>query len=427
MSLWTRLNVEIINTGSELMRGLVLNTHSQWLARQLADAGYTVARQVSVADTGPAIQQAVRESLGRAEFVIVTGGLGPTSDDLTRDLIAGLLGRKLAMDAAVLTRLEGYFAERGRPMPDSARVQAQVPEGAVVLDNPNGTAPGLAMKCEPNPFRAGAGRAWLAMLPGPPREMRPMFTSFVRPLLRREFPLESDFDCLTLRTTGVAESVVEGKISGPLQALVASGLELGYCAHSGHVDVRLAARGDGARDLVAKAAGIVREQLGTQIFGTQDEQLNAVVVRLLAERKETLAVAESCTGGHIANRITDVPGASAVFLGGCVTYSNEAKQTLLGVSAETLAKHGAVSEAVAREMASGARARLKADYALATTGIAGPDGGTAEKPVGTVFIALATARHVFVINPVNRFDRETFKAVTCQQALDLLRRALIKS
>jgi nicotinamide-nucleotide amidase len=426
MSLWTRLNVEIINTGSELMRGLVLNTHSQWLARQLADAGYTVARQVSVADTGPAIQQAVRESLGRAEFVIVTGGLGPTSDDLTRDLIAGLLGRKLAMDAAVLTRLEGYFAERGRPMPDSARVQAQVPEGAVVLDNPNGTAPGLAMKCEPNPFRAGAGRAWLAMLPGPPREMRPMFTSFVRPLLRREFPLESDFDCLTLRTTGVAESVVEGKISGPLQALVASGLELGYCAHSGHVDVRLAARGDGARDLVAKAAGIVREQLGKEIFGTQDEQLNAVVVRLLAERKETLAVAESCTGGHIANRITDVPGASAVFLGGCVTYSNEAKQTLLGVSAETLAKHGAVSEAVAREMASGARARLKADYALATTGIAGPDGGTAEKPVGTVFIALATARHVFVINPVNRFDRETFKAVTCQQALELLRRALLK-
>jgi nicotinamide-nucleotide amidase len=426
MPQWMRLNVEIINTGSELMRGLVLNTHSQWLARQLADVGYPVSRQTAVADTGPAIQRAVRESLGRAEFVVVTGGLGPTSDDLTRDLIAGLLDRKLVMDAAVLARLEGFFTERGRPMPESARVQAQVPEGAMVLENPNGTAPGLAMKCEPNPFRAGAGRAWLAMLPGPPREMRPMFTNLVLPLLRREFPLESEFDCLTLRTTGVAESIVEGKISGPLQALMASGLELGYCAHSGHVDVRLAAYGDGAREQVAQAAGIVRELLGADIYGTQDELLNAVVVRLLTERKETLAVAESCTGGYIANRITDVPGASAVFLGGCVTYSNEAKQDLLGVSAGTLAKHGAVSEAVAREMASGARTRLKADYALATTGIAGPDGGTAEKPVGTVFIALATPRHAFVINPVNRFDRETFKAVTCQQALDLLRRALIK-
>jgi nicotinamide-nucleotide amidase len=418
------LNVEIINTGSELMRGLVLNTHSQWLARQLADAGYPVARQTAVADTGPAIQQAVRESLGRAEFVIVTGGLGPTSDDLTRDMIAGLLGRKLVLDAAALANLEGYFTQRGRQMPDSARVQAQVPEGATILENPNGTAPGLAIKCDPNPFRAG--RAWLTMLPGPPREMRPMFTNFVLPLLRQEFPLEADFDCLTLRTTGVAESLVEGKISGPLLPLVTAGLELGYCAHSGYVDVRLAARGKGARELVANGAGIVRELLGAQIYGTQDEQLNAVVVRLLTERKGTLAVAESCTGGHIANRITDVPGASAVFLGGCVTYSNEAKQTLLGVSVQTLAKHGAVSEAVAREMASGARTRLKADYALATTGIAGPDGGTAEKPVGTVFIALATPRHVFVLNPVNRLDRETFKQVTCQQALDLLRRTLLK-
>ncbi len=407
------------------MRGLVLNTHSQWLARQLADAGYAVARQTAVADTGPAIQQAVRESLGRAEFVIVTGGLGPTSDDLTRDLIAGLLGRKLILDAVALATLEDYFTQRGRQMPDSARVQAQVPEGAIVLENPNGTAPGLAMKCDPNPFRSG--RAWLVMLPGPPREMRPMFTNFVLPLLRREFPLEAEFDCLTLRTTGVAESMVEGKISGPLQPLVASGLELGYCAHSGHVDVRLVAHGEKSRELVAKAEGIVRELLGADIYGTQDELLNAVVVRLLKERKETLAVAESCTGGHIANRITDVPGASAVFLGGCVTYSNEVKQNLLGVSGETLAKHGAVSEPVAREMASGVRTRLKADYALATTGIAGPDGGTPEKPVGTVFIALATPRHVFVINPVNRFDRETFKAVTCQQALDLLRRTLLRT
>jgi nicotinamide-nucleotide amidase len=420
------LNIEIINTGSELMRGLVLNTHSQWLGRQLADAGYPVARQTSIADTGPAIQQAVRESLGRAEFVIVTGGLGPTSDDLTRDLIAGLLGKTLRADASVLGRLEAFFAERGRPMPVSARVQAQVPEGALVLENPHGTAPGLAMKADPNPFRPDATPAWLVMLPGPPREMRPMFTNFVLPLMRREFPLTADFACLTLRTTGLAESLVEEKISGALSPLTGAGLELGFCAHYGSVDVRLATSGDGAGELVAKGEAIVRERLGAHIFGTQDEQLNAVVVRLLTERGETLVLAESCTGGHIANRITDVPGASAAFLCGLVTYSNEAKQDLLGVRAGTLAEHGAVSEPVAREMAEGARARFHADYALAVTGIAGPDGGTEEKPVGTVFIALATPRHTFVIKPVNRFDRETFKLVTGQQALDLLRRTLLK-
>jgi len=421
------LNIEIINTGSELMRGLVLNTHSQWLGRQLADAGYPVARQTAIPDTGPAILQAVRESLACAEFVIVTGGLGPTSDDLTRDLIAGLLGKKLRMDTTILGRLEAFFAQRGRPMPAGTKVQAQVPEGALVLENPNGTAPGLAMKAEPNPFRADGRPGWLVMLPGPPREMRPMFTNFVLPLLRQEFPLKTGYACLTLRTTGMAESLVEESISGPLAPLTSAGLELGYCAHSGHVDVRLSAHGDGAGDLVARGEAIVRKQLGTQIFGTQDEQLHAVVVQLLKQRGETLVLAESCTGGHIANRITDVPGASAVFLAGMVTYSNEAKQNLLGVRAESLAKHGAVSDPVAREMAQGARERFNAGYALSVTGIAGPDGGTADKPVGTVFIALATARHTFVINPINRFDRETFKLVTCQQALDLLRRTLLKA
>jgi nicotinamide-nucleotide amidase len=425
VSQWNCLNIEIINTGSELMRGLVLNTHSQWLGRQLSDAGYLAARQTAIPDTGPAIQQAVRESLGRAEFVIVTGGLGPTSDDLTRDLIAGLLGKKLHIDADILGRLEAFFAERGRPMPASARVQAQVPEGALVLDNPNGTAPGLAMKADPNPFRADAKPAWLVMLPGPPREMRPMFTNFVLPLLRREFPLTADFACLTLRTTGVAESLVEEKISDALSPLIRAGLELGYCAHYGHVDVRLSAQADGAGELVSKAEAIVRERLGPHIYGTQDEQLNSVVVGLLTQRKQSLVLAESCTGGLIASRVTDVPGASAVFLCGLVTYSNEAKQNLLGVRAETLDRHGAVSEPVAREMAEGARVRFHADYALAVTGIAGPDGGTEEKPVGTVFIALATPRHTFVIKPVNRFDRETFKLVTTQQALDLLRRTLL--
>lgn len=408
------------------MLGFVLNTHQQWLCRQLADAGYEVSRQIAVPDTGPAIQQAVREALGRADFIIVTGGLGPTSDDLTRDFIAALLGRKLRPDPAILAHLETFFSRRSRPMPEKTKVQAQVPEGALVLENPHGTAPGLAIEINPNPFRADS-TAWLVMLPGPPRELHPMFAARVLPLLLQKFPPATGFICHTLRTTGMGESMVEDKIALPLRLLVSAGLEIGYCAHYGEVDVRLTARGPDAQKIVAESEAVVRQMLGSHVFGTQDEQLNAVVVRLLTERKETLALAESCTGGYIANRVTNVPGSSAVFLGGFVTYSNAAKQNLLGVRAETLAQHGAVSEPTAREMAQGARARLGADYAIATTGIAGPSGGSADKPVGTVFIALATARHTFVLNPVNQLDRETFKQVTCQQALELLRRQLIKT
>jgi nicotinamide-nucleotide amidase len=420
------VEIEIINTGSELMLGFVLNTHQQWLCRQLADAGYTVSRQTAVPDTGLDIQQTVREALARADLLIVTGGLGPTSDDLTRDLIAALLGRKLHTDPAILAHIGQFFAQRGRPMPKHTEVQAQIPDGALVLPNPNGTAPGLAMEVSPNPFRADRKTSWLIMLPGPPRELQPMFTDQVMPLLREKLPLTTAFICRTIRTTGIGESVVQEKIAAQLEPLTAAGLELGYCAHHGEVDVRLVTRGSNAEKLAAEAEAIIRDRLGPYIFGTQDDQLNATVVRLLTERKETLVLAESCTGGYVASRITDVPGASAVFLGGMVTYSNEVKQSLLGVRAETLAQHGAVSEATAREMAEGARTRLGADYAIAVTGIAGPTGGTETKPVGTVFIALATAQHTFVLNPINRYDRPTFKQITCQQALELLRRTLVK-
>lgn len=420
------MNIEIINTGSELMLGFVLNTHQQWLCRQLADAGYDVSRQIAIADTAVDIRQTVRESLGRADFIIVTGGLGPTSDDLTRDLIAELLGKKLHVEAAILRRLQAFFAERKRPMPENTKVQAQVPEGALVLDNPHGTAPGLAIEIRPNPFREGQKTSWLVMLPGPPREMRPMFTNHALPLLKKEFPLESNFVCRTLRTTGLGESIVEEKISAPLRPLVKRGLELGYCAHYGEVDVRFVARGAHAEKIVADGETIIREKLGSHIFGVQDEKLNSTIVGILTERRQTLVVAESCTGGYIANQITDVPGASTIFLGGVVTYSNEAKQDLLGVHEETLERHGAVSEQAAREMAEGARINFNADYALAVTGIAGPTGGTPQKPVGTVFIALATRTRTFVLNPVNRLDRATFKQVTCQQALELLRRVVLK-
>jgi nicotinamide-nucleotide amidase len=418
------MNLELINTGSELMLGRVLNTHQQWLCRQLADLGYVVNRQVGVADTAADIEQAVREALGRADFIITTGGLGPTSDDITRDRIAALLGRKLSEDPAIVAHVESFFAKRNRPMPASTRVQAMVPDGAKVLPNAHGTAPGLALHVSPNPFRADGRPSWLVMLPGPPRELRPMFTDQVAPLLRAQLPLESDFVCRTLRTVGIGESYLEERIAGPLKALTDAGLELGYCAHTGAVDVRFVARGCGADADVAEAARIVYELAGEHIFGEGDDELERVLVRQLTERKQTLALAESCTGGFLANRLTNVPGASAVFLAGLVTYSNSAKEHFLGVSAATLAAHGAVSEPVAREMAEGARARTGADFALGITGIAGPGGGTTEKPVGTVFIALASSTGTKVITPVNRYDRETFKYLTSLQALELLRRGL---
>jgi nicotinamide-nucleotide amidase len=432
------VNVEIVNTGSELMLGRVLNTHQQWLCRRLADLGHVVTRQVAVADTGGEIQNAVREALGRADLVITTGGLGPTSDDLTRELIAELLGRKLVKNPAVLAHIEKFFTQRGRPRPAKTDVETFVPEGAEVFLNSTGTAPGLAMRAaEDGEWRMENGNKlrppssilhppssrWLVMLPGPPRELRPMFDASVVPLLKREFAGEI-FICRTLLTTGIGESRVQEFVEADLQPLVVRGLEVGYCARPGAVDVRLTAGGEGAEKLVGEGEAVVQRILGENIFGFDDEEIEQVVVKLLAQKKKTLALAESCTGGLVASRITDVPGASEIFLGGVVSYANSAKERFLGVRAETLRQHGAVSGAVAREMALGAREKFGSDFAVAVTGIAGPDGGTPEKPVGTVFIALASADGAEVKKFLNVWDRATFKQVTATQALEWLRRTL---
>ena len=433
------VKVELINTGSELMLGRVLNTHQQWLCRRLADLGHVVTRQVAVADAGNEIQQAVREALGRADLVITTGGLGPTSDDLTRDLVAQLLGKKLVQSQDVLAHLEKFFAQRNRPRPAKTSVETFVPAGARVFLNQFGTAPGLAMKIEDESWKLEARKAvfptpnsqlptpkWLVMLPGPPRELRPMFDDSVVPLLKREFAAEI-FACRTLRTTGIGESRVQEMIEGGLEPLVKRGLGTGYCARPGAVDVRLTAGGAGAENLVRDGEAVVQKILGANIFGFDDDEIESVVVRRLTEQKKTLALAESCTGGNLAHRVTNVPGASAVFLGGVVSYANRAKEQLVGVRAETLRRHGAVSEAVAREMAMGARKKFGSDFAIAVTGIAGPGGGTKAKPVGTVFIALAASSGVEVKKMLNPWDRATFKEVTATQALELLRTHLISA
>ena len=422
-----RMEIELITIGTELLLGQVLDTHQQWLGQRLADSGYTLSRQVTVPDNGPAICGAVQTALGRADLVITTGGLGPTSDDVTRGLLADLLARPLGPDASVAAHIEGFFERHNRPMPGSVLVQAQVPEGAVVFPNEHGTAPGLAIEASPNPFRAGGGSAWLIMLPGPPRELRPMFDDQVLPFINKYLPLEKEFQCRTLRSLGIGESMVEEMLLGPLQPLMDRGLELGFCARIGQVDIRLSGIGPGMPAIIAEAEAAIHAAIDKQIYGTDDETIEQVVVGQLIATGETLAVAESCTGGFLGHHITNVPGASAIFAGGVLAYSNAMKQKLLGVKKSTLAEHGSVSKPVAIEMAEGALTVSGADHALSVTGIAGPGGGTPDKPVGTVWLGMASrGGRPLAIRKFHPYDRETFKHATVHQALELLRRRLKK-
>jgi nicotinamide-nucleotide amidase len=418
------VRIELVNTGSELTLGLVLNTHLQWLGRRLSALGRPIERQCAVPDTAAGIRQAVIEAIPRADLIITTGGLGPTSDDLTRSELADLFRAPLRMNTEALANIERIFGIRGRKPPESTLVQALAPEGAMVLQNQNGTAPGLAMRIPPHLLDQAGRKVWLIMLPGPPRELYPMFDAQAVPLIEREFPLENGYSSLTLRTTGMGESLVEERIAPPLADLVKEGLEIGYCARMGEVDVRLSGYGEKATSIMARAEEIVRRLLGRHIYGTGDETQEAALIRLLTVRGETLAVAESCTGGLVGHRLTNVPGASAVLLADLVTYSNEAKQKLLGVRSETLAAHGAVSAETAAEMAEGARRVTGATHGIAATGIAGPGGGFREKPVGTVYIAAAAPTGTETRRMFNPVDREGFKMMSANQVLSLLRTSL---
>ncbi|CAN5214940.1 competence/damage-inducible protein A [soil metagenome] len=408
------MRVIVINTGTELLLGNTLNTHLAFLAREVFPLGLRIAQQLTVPD-GVAIRDALTRAMAEAEIVFVTGGLGPTTDDLTREIAAELLGLALQQDAAVTTAITDRCTLRGFPVTERILRQAQVPEGALVLPNANGTAPGLYIA-------ATADHPHLFLLPGPPRELHPMFRGSVWPILGTLLNGRAAPACRTLTLACVGESLVEAKVGSQILAL--EGVELGYCAHAGEVDVRVL----GPASIVAEAERLIREAFPHAVFTDNGEKLEAVVVRALIERSETIATAESCTGGYIAHRLTNVPGASAAFLAGYVTYANEAKSEALGVDPQLIAQHGAVSEAVARRMAEGARAKANSTYALATTGIAGPGGGSAEKPVGTVFVALASAG---AATHVQKFhlpsDRETFKQLTAQHALELLRRRLAAS
>jgi nicotinamide-nucleotide amidase len=405
------MRVEVINTGTELLLGRVTNTHLGFLAQSLLSLGLRVERQVTVPD-GVAIADAFAESLTRAEIIIVTGGLGPTSDDITREAVAEAFGKKLIFHQEILDGIGVKFARRKLQMNDLQRQQAMVPEGGVVLENANGTAPGLIVAND---------KTVAILLPGPPRELRPMWTDAALPWLKKRFadklgPVHE----ITLRILGLGETKVQMLVEDEVRKL--GPVEVGYCARSGEVDLRLIAAEE---QLVQKAAALAREKLDDSIYAEGTETMEEAVVRLARTTGKTVATAESCTGGGVASRITNVSGSSEIFRYGWVTYANEAKTKELGVDEKLLIEHGAVSPEVAKAMAEGALRASGADVAVSVTGIAGPTGGTETKPVGLVYFGLARKGGETQVLERNLSQvRETFRYMAAQVALDLLRRAL---
>ncbi len=400
------MRVELINTGSELLLGFTVNTHANYIARQLSDIGLRLVRQTTVSDDRAEMRASVVEALHRSDIILITGGLGPTSDDFTREVVAELLGCKMRRDESVVAQITERYRQRGLTLREQILVQAQVPVGAKVLTNFHGTAPGL--------FLEHAGKQ-IFLLPGPPRELYPMFENQVLPHL----PQRDRLDCRVFKVARLPESTIEQTVAPVLADLPE--LELGYCARMGEVEVRVIA----TTVTAAEAERRIRVALGENIFGIHDDRLEEVVVKMLTADGKTITTAESCTGGLIANRLTNVSGASAVFPAGYVTYSNESKIRMLGVREETLKSFGAVSEETCRQMAEGARQRAGVDFAISATGIAGPTGGTAEKPVGLVFIGLATPTGTTVERHHFLLDRETFKQLVSIYALDAVRRELL--
>ncbi len=410
------MTVEVLNTGSELLLGEVVNTHAAWFGRELFPLGLRIARQTTVPDGAP-IRQALIETVGRADIVLVTGGLGPTTDDMTREVAAELLGMPLVADEKIRAAIEARLSARGIPMRERMLRQTMVPRGATVLPNDHGTAPGLYL---PAVEQGMTTTPHFFLLPGPPRELHPMFRTYALPVLKSLSGAEASRECRVYRVVGMGESEVEELIG--LSIAADSRFEVGYCARPNEVDFRLI----GAREDLDRVEPDVLCALGRCLVSQRGEAIEEWVVGHLAEHGWNVATAESCSGGLLANRLTNVPGASEVFRQGFVTYSNEAKSRALGVDPALIVANGAVSEPVAAAMAEGALREAMADFALSLTGIAGPGGGSEEKPVGTVFIGLAAHGAATVVKKC-RFptDRETFKQLATQAALDLLRQRMI--
>ena len=407
------MNAELISVGTEILLGQIINTNAAWLATKLSELGINVYRQTSVGDNLQRLAHSIQESLQRAEILILTGGLGPTDDDLTREGVSEALGRPLIEDAEQRKWLEQRF---GGNMPINNLKQALKPEGAVLLPNPNGTACGYAVEHD---------HKWVFMLPGPPWEMEAMFTNHVEPILRTHFSLDTHLFHRTLRFIGIGESALEMELIDIMREQ--SDPSMALYAKMGEIEMRLTTRAITQQEAEARFVpllGIIKERVGRFIYGYDDDNLFTVVARMLVERGQTLTVAESCTGGLLGSSFTDIPGSSAFFLGGWLTYSNEMKMSMVGVKPETLEGYGAVSARTVAEMAEGAKQRSGSDYALSVSGIAGPGGGSELKPVGLTYIGLATPQGTLMIRSTYSQDRSRNKTRATKQAAYLLWLAL---
>lgn len=412
------MKAEILATGTELLLGQTLNTSAYYLTGKLSALGIEVDYHTTVGDNPERLEAALRQALKRADLLITTGGLGPTIDDLTKELVAKVLGLEMVLDPPSLEALERFFAQRKSAMPENNLKQTYFPKGAAILPNPIGTAPGALIKKD--------GRT-VVILPGPPFEMEPMFENYVWPELVNMAGSDRErMNVRVLKVFGIGESAIEELIAdlmhkeNPTMALLAKRAEM---------HIRLVARSadaQNAKEVLDHAEAEIRSRLGDKVFGRDEDTLVGLVGQALHKHHLTIATAESCTGGLLGAAFTQEPGSSDFYLGGAVAYANDIKQGLLGVKALTLEEVGAVSVEVAREMAEGIRNRTGAKIALATTGIAGPEGGSAEKPVGLVYIGLATAAG----SEAKKFQfyggRESVRQLTVNAALDWIRRYMFE-
>jgi nicotinamide-nucleotide amidase len=410
-------HADILHLGDELLLGLRSNTHLEYLGRQLAQHGISLRAAYVIRDRIDETLEALEQSWKHVPLIVITGGLGPTTDDLTRDAVSSFTGLPLIYNPEVRTAIEARFQRFGRPMTDNNLRQCYHPDGSEIIPNANGTAPGIWLNHQ--------GRT-LILLPGPPHELHPMWENQVLPRLIREGLAGSQLPYVQLRTCGIGESALETRVQEWLGRTPDPAIETAYCAHSGVVDLRLSSTDpETALSLSGRASQLALE-LGEDFVGMGECDLAKWVIRTLVEKGHSLAVAESCTGGGLAAALTDIPGASAAFLGGAITYTLDSKMQLLNIPEALLQQHGAVSAETAVAMASGAAERFGATHALSITGYAGPDGGDAQHPVGTVFIGYHAPCGAWASRFQITGDRKIVRQRSVVYALDLMRRKLQK-
>lgn len=406
------MKAEILAVGTELLMGQIVNTNAQYLSSKLPDVGISVYYHSVVGDNPERLRESLELALKRCDVVITTGGLGPTQDDLTKETISEVCGRRLVLHQESLDAIRAFFKKIGREMTHNNEKQAYMPENCTILKNNNGTAPGCIIE---------QGGKVIVMLPGPPSEMKPMFDDSVFPYFRERgsYTIESKF----LRVFGIGESAMETKILDLIEGQ--TNPTIATYAKEGEVTIRVSARveqGKDAEKLLGPVIEEIRKRTGDSLYSEEDRTLDQVAAELLSGHKLTLATAESCTGGLISQMLTNIPGISSVFMGGAVTYSNDAKEEYLGVRRDTLLQYGAVSRQTAAEMAAGVRSRLKTDIGVAVTGIAGPDGGTPDKPVGLVYIGLSSVKGTVTKELRLLGNRKRIRTITALHVFDMIRR-----